>query len=119
MEKLIEYNERLMGLPAGVIIFFACLAAGYGIKSSRRISNDWIPTVVMLTGTVLFMLVAPSKDPDIPYRIWLTKNAVFGFIIGFSSWMSHKLIIKRIENKLGLFDASYDTEFKRKGTDGK
>lgn len=61
MEKLVEYNDKLNGLPAGAIIFLVCIAIGYALRVAEWFPNQRIPTVVMLCGSALFMLMAPSR----------------------------------------------------------
>lgn len=116
METLVEYNDKLLGLPAGGIVYLACLCVGYAVKISHKISNDWIPTWVMIFGIILFMAMAPTRNHDVELRIWLTKNASVGLIIGLAAWLTHKLFLKRVEKWLGLFDS--DTEFYCKPKDG-
>jgi hypothetical protein len=103
MDQLLQLNDKLMGLPAGVLVFGACIALGYAIKMTERIHNTAIPLVVMLAGVVLFALMAPTKLETEVLRIWLVKNVCVGWIIGFGAWMAHKLVLKKIEDKLGMF----------------
>lgn len=101
MEELVDLNDKLVGLPAGAIVFLVCIAFGYAVKMSKRISNDWMPTVVIMVGTALFMALAPTRNFDVSLRIWLTRNFCVGFIIGFVAYMAHKFILKKLEDKFG------------------
>lgn len=103
MDQILQLNDKLMGLPGGVLVFIVCIGTGYAVKLTERVHNSAIPIVVMLTGVILFALISPEKTDDAPIRIWLVKNICVGWIIGFAAWMSHKLILKRVEEKLGLF----------------
>lgn len=103
MEKLIEFNDKLAGAPVGVLVFFFVIAFGYVLKALRSVPNNLIPLAVICAATVLFMFGAPTKNADMATRIWLVRNFLIGFAIGFVAWMAHKLVLKRIEKKLGLF----------------
>lgn len=99
--KLVEWNDKLMGLPSGVLVFLGCIAVGYLLRSIKRFPNDGIPLTVVLIGCILFMLVAPDQI-GVTRRIWLTKNFLFGLIIGLSSWMIHKIVLSKVEDRLEL-----------------
>lgn len=100
MEKLVELNDKLMGAPAGVLVFFMCISIGYVWKMVAILPNRFIPALVMFNGAVLFLLLSWKTSVGVASG---TRNFVIGFIIGFVSWLAHKLVLKRIEQKLGLF----------------
>lgn len=102
MNTLLQFNEQLNGAPFGVLIFFFVIGCGYVLKSLKRVPNNFIPFAVIVAATLLFMLGAPARG-EISLRIWLVRNFLIGFTIGFLAWLAHRLVLKRIERKLGLF----------------
>jgi hypothetical protein len=100
MDQIIEWNNKLLNAPAGVIVGLVCIALGYVGKMTKPFPNRFIPAAVMACGSILFTLLTWQKGIDVPT---VTRNACIGFFIGFVSWLVHRLIIKRFEQKLGLF----------------
>lgn len=102
METLLKFNEQLNGAPFGVLIFCFVIGCGYVMKSIERIPNNWIPFTVILVATALFMAGAPARG-EMSLRVWLVRNFLIGFTIGFMAWLAHRLVLKRIEKRLGIF----------------
>lgn len=97
-DTLVQWDAKLAGAPSGLLVFALCIAAGYVWKVIRVLPNRFIPLVVMLTGAVLHPALTYAADQAGP--VWV-RSAVVGFIIGFLAWLFHRLILKRIEDKLG------------------
>lgn len=110
MEKLVEFNDKLLGLPSGVLAYFGCICIGYAIKASRRISNEWLPTASMIVGVVLFMWGAPTRNDDVGLRIWLFRNFCVGLAWGLLAWITHRSALKRLEKRYNWFGSSFDTD---------
>ena len=100
MNKLIEWNNELNGAPAGLLVVFISICIGYLLRGIRVFENRFIPLAVVIASTTLFMLLSPTRDAETPLRIWLTRNFIIGFILGFAAWASHKLILQHIEDKV-------------------
>lgn len=100
MSKLIEWNNELMGAPAGVLVVLLSICLGYLLRGIRVFENRFIPLVVVIASTILFMLLSPTREAGTPLRIWLTRNFIIGFILGFVAWGLHKLILQHIEDKV-------------------
>jgi hypothetical protein len=100
MDTIIKLNDQLMGAPAGVLVIFLSIALGYLLKGIRVFENRFIPLAVVIASTVLFMLLSPTRAVDTPLRIWLTRNFIIGFILGFVAWALHKLVLQHIEDNI-------------------
>lgn len=97
MEQLIELNDRLMGAPAGALVAIFAVAVGYICKTMPAFNGKWrwIPFTVVCVCTFGFMLLAPTREAGVSLRIWLTKNFIVGFVIGFVAWKFHEHVLKR------------------------
>ena len=96
LEQLAKWNDTLWGLPSGVLIFVFVLALCLALRWWKLFSDRYIPPTASLVGTLGFCMLAP--DDSSPWRIWLFKNIVVGFIIAFSASLvalkfGHKLPI--------------------------
>lgn len=99
-----------MGLPSGALLFIALIGIGYALKRTHWFKNNTIPLTIMVIGLGLFLLIAPEPTKDISLRNWWGRNVLIGLIIPFASWMAHRIILKRIEKKFGLFAANGDSD---------
>lgn len=104
-DTAVRLNEHLTGAPAGILVFIICIAIGYIWKNIHVLPNRFIPLIVMLSGSILNpLLYWPNNTKD------AVRLLVIGFIIGFVSWIFHKLVLKKIEDKFGV-KLDDDTQF--------
>lgn len=101
LTQLVDYLQRLYGAPAIVLVFFSCIVMGYCLRAFKRFPNDGIPVAVILWGGIVFSLIAPKTD--IPLRVWIGRNVLIGLIAGYVAWLIHNRLIKKAEERLGLF----------------
>lgn len=94
METLIKLNDELAGAPSGVLLALFAIALGYILKTIPAFNNKYIPLVVVAVCTFGFMLIAPEPG-EIKWRIWIVRNFIIGFIIGFVAWTFHAQILRR------------------------
>lgn len=94
-DVIVQWDKNLSGAPSGLLVFILCIAVGYVWKVIRVLPNRFIPLLVMLTGAGLHAALQPSPNPSI------VRAAVVGFIIGFLAWLFHRLLLKKLEDKLG------------------
>jgi len=92
-----ELLSRLNGLPGVMLVFLSCIGVGLMIKRWRIF--DWLPNeaikaVVPLWGACFMLLLADPLTDALPFRIWLGKNFLVGFIIGISAVTIHAFVIK-------------------------
>ena len=95
MQTIIEINAQLYGAPSGVLVAAFAIALGYLLKTVPVFPNRYIPLVVVGFCTIAFMLIAPAKAAESTTRIWLVRNFIIGFIIGFAAWMFHAQLLRR------------------------
>lgn len=95
METLIKINDQLAGAPSGVLLVLFAIALGYLLKIVSAFPNKFIPLVVVVFCTIGFMVVAPARPAELELRIYLGRNFLIGFIIGFVAWTFHAQILKR------------------------
>lgn len=100
----------LYGAPGYVIVFLSTVVFGYVLRAIKRFPNAGIPLAVVLWGAVCNIMLADVYSPPQSLRLWLTKNLLIGFILGFAAWTFHRAFLKRFEDKLpwmkGMFENS-------------
>ncbi len=103
LDVIVQWDKSLNGAPSGILVFLLCIAVGYVWKVVKVLPNRFIPLVVMLTGSALHAGLTYSEKQTV--ADWI-RAAVVGFIIGFLAWLFHRLLLKKLEDKLGakLFD---------------
>jgi len=102
--------DKLNNLSAGALVFASCIAFGYLLRFIKSFPNDRIPLAVVACGAICCMCAAPRTELEL--RIWLVRNLLVGIVIGFAAWLSHNLILSRIEDRLGLFAPKGDGQTK-------
>lgn len=100
MKELIEQLSQVQSWPAVTLVFMACIAFGYVFRLWRWFPNEAIPTIVILTGMAAAMLLADERPQGTSLRLWHARNAFVGIAIGFIAWVSHALIVSKIEDYL-------------------
>ena len=96
MDEILKWNEQLIGAPSGVLLAGFAIALGYVLKTIPAFNNKFIPLIVVCFCTVGFMLIAPARPADMALRIWLARNFIIGFIIGFAAWTLHAQLLRRL-----------------------
>ena len=102
LESLAETLNKLGGAPASILVLFACVIAGYVLRCVRRFPNEAIPVAVILVGGLIYPFVADDNN-DFTLRVWVIRNSIIGLTIGFIAWTVHNKILKKVEERLGLF----------------
>lgn len=95
MNELLKLNDELYGAPSGVLLVIFAIALGYLLKTVPMFNPKLIPLVVVAICTVGFMLIAPARPADMAFRIYIGRNFIIGFVIGFAAWTFHAQILKR------------------------
>lgn len=100
LTELTDALNALYGLPGIALVALLCLVGGYVLKLQRWFPNEAIPLALVLMGGGLLPLVSDWAGSNLPFRIWLVRNLIVGCLIGLGTWLGHKLVIKRIEDKI-------------------
>lgn len=102
LDKLLDYNQQLIGLPALPLLFIGCLAFGYMVKGFPFISNRFIPTCVVLLGIVGNMALC-LDNLQANWRgavVTLVRQGALGGIVSALAWFVHNKWIKPVEDKV-------------------
>lgn len=116
LRHLSGLNTDLMGAPVGILLYFAILAIGYAMKASKKVPNNVIPIVLICCGLLLWLMVAEEPNAGTSLRNWFGRNIMIGLIIPCAAWLTHRVILKRLEKKLGVFKNGdgFETEVQTK-----
>ncbi len=101
VQTLIDYLNKLYGLPAVVLVAMSCIVVGYMLKFVKKFPNDSIPIAVLTWGAMFLPLLSDYQPGHM--RIQIIRNVFVGFIAAFGAWLVHDKILKRLEDKLGWF----------------
>ena len=116
LDKLVQWNDKLLGLPALPFIIVVCIAFGYFVKGIPFIGDEWVPfwcyTAGIVGYSVLGLLTINFNAPPHVTAAVLFKNAAIGMIGGVSARIIYRRIIKPLEKRFGMCDG--DTEFRKK-----
>lgn len=103
MKDILDFLTNLYSLPVAGLVAILGIVLGYILKFWKKFPNDGIPPVVILAcGAAAPLMATPPGNGD-SIRIWAFKNIVVGLAIGLLAWLAHNQVLKRIEDKLGLF----------------
>lgn len=100
MSNAFDTLTTIQSWPDAALALALVVIVGYCFRFWKWFPNAAIPTVVILTGAVAFMLLAPEHPKDVLARTWHVRNCIVGMTIGFIGWMAHNLIMSRIEDWL-------------------
>lgn len=103
-DQLNRINEQLSGAPSGVSVFICVCVAAFLLRWWHLFPDKYVAPSCTLGGMIVFCLLAPYAQEHM--RIWLTKNAILGFII---SGMASIAILK-FGDKLPIVGALLRTE---------
>ena len=98
LDQITHSLQSLAGAPASTLIIIGCIILGFVLKRIKIFPNDAIPVVVVLTGAVLYPLIADDRN-DLPLRVWIIRNALLGLAHGFAAWLIHNQVLSRIMPK--------------------
>lgn len=107
-DLLDSFLLEVLKLKGPKLLAVFLIVLGYGLKFIPKFPNQFIPVIVLLSGTALapFMLAWPQPgeiDPALRYpevAAW-AQTLLAGFLVGGLSWLLHaKLLRKVIDEKL-------------------
>lgn len=102
-QTVFDQLVKIQSWPNVGLVFAVCIVAGYVWKFAKWswFPNNAIPPVVILIGGTAMLLLAGEEPANISGRIWHTRQFIVGVVIGFLAWVSHALVISRIEDWMG------------------
>ena len=117
LDKLVQFNDKLLGLPALPFLIVGCIALCYSIKGMPFVGNTWIPFWNFVFGilgySMLGLLTVNFKAQWYIVLAILFKNAVIGMIGSALAWRIHTKVLKPLEKRLG-WDSDTDILLKGK-----
>jgi len=117
-----HYLDQLASAPSLLLVLLSCLIIGWVLKALPKFPNAAIPMVVVLAGVILVMLVQPERPATLSVRVFRTRGAMIGLIIGFASWALHYYVLYRLESLpwfAGVFKSQSASSFSPLGTNPK
>lgn len=113
--------EQLTRSPIWFVIAVFALAFGLFLKWAKFFDNRFIPSAVVSLTTLLYAILGDATKIKNPYPQLVL--ALYGFILGFLVWGSHRFLLKKLEKFLpdGFFPpGSFDTnQFQKDKTEDK
>lgn len=102
IDKALSVLNQIQGLPAVALVFVSCIVIGYAWKfiPAKWFPNEAIPVIVILWGAFCQSMLADARVSSMPLRVWIVRNVLVGLAIGFIAWMTHNLILSKIEDWL-------------------
>jgi hypothetical protein len=100
-----EAADQFFRAPAWLLLAAVVIAFGYFLKALPWVPNHFIPASCALFGAVVLPLIANpaalSPDQRNPRLVF----ALMGFVIAMVAWAIHGMILKRVEQRLGIFQS--------------
>ncbi len=106
LNKILQVNNELLGLPALPLVFIGCIVLGMFLKAIPIYSNRWIPAGVFVGGILLNLGISPFT--------WAgaTRSTILGLIAGGGAWIAYQKVVKKWITTDDL--KSSDTTFTKK-----
>jgi hypothetical protein len=112
LNELLKKLDAVQGLTAVSLVLFSCIIVGYVLRFIKRFPNDGIPVAVILWGALAMLVLADPRASTMPARVWTMRNLCIGLVIGMIAWLSHKIILAKIEDFiLSKFPGASNTSF--------
>ena len=97
MDALRDLLKQTEEWPVSVLVVVTLNFVGASMKRSGYISNDLIPSVLMLLGAAIYVFVGDldtvrNRNPHVIL-------CLYGLFLGAISWVFHAIIWKSIERK--------------------
>ena len=121
MNTLLQLNDQLAHMPAGVIAMLFSIALGYVLKMAQFFPNRFIPVAVIPLTALLYaglQICADLLDNKPSPGLYFLFNFMLGFVYGFVAWVFHAQILKRFLDPR-IFNDDGSTKFFNKPTDPK
>lgn len=111
LNSILQALDKVQGLSAVALVFLSCIVVGYALRFIKRFPNDGIPVVVILWGALAMLFIADPRANSMPARIWTSRNVFIGLVIGMVAWLTHKLVLSKLEDLISAKFNLGDTQF--------
>lgn len=89
LNSMVEWNNKLLGLPSGVLVLIVMFLFNSVLYYAEFFPNRNIPLFSIVGGALIYFLLSWRVGADtLPVPIWATKNIVIGCIIGCVAWIA-------------------------------
>ncbi len=105
VDKLLSELNKVQGWPAVALVFASCIVVGYMWRfiKLKWFPNDAIPVFVIIWGAFAQSMLADARPEGGSLRLWIVRNVAVGLTIGFVAWLTHNLVLSRVEDWLSQF----------------
>lgn len=103
ISDILNFFGWFYGAPGYAVAFTSSIIWGYILRGIKRIANENIPLLVTLWGAGANIALADPYSPPASLRIWVWKNLIIGLIIGYVAVRFHRVVLKRLEDKIPFF----------------
>ena len=101
MELIHDFIKQMERWPSSVLVVVALMFVGWAIKRDEFLSSKTIPSVLMGLGALLYIFVGHPGSVNPEQRHPEIILALYGMILGVIAWITHGLVWRQIEKRLG------------------
>lgn len=102
IRQIQEAVNQFWGLPAYAITLIACILWGLCMKANPKADNAKIPARLMWIGAGVMLGCADYRGSTLDINVFILKNVVLGWIIGFFAPKIHERYIKPWETSIPI-----------------
>lgn len=100
LELLTDTWNQIGKLPIAFAIAAASMFVGLILKRAKFFPNRFIPLWVVASCAIAYTLLGDAKKIETSQEHPRAVLAIYGIILGFLTWLSHKWVLWRIEKFL-------------------
>lgn len=89
--------EQIHTWPVSVVLFATLIILGSALQKAEFFPDRTIPLVMLACGVLLNILIGDPSQVSPSQRYPAVIFGMWGFMIGFMSWMAHMTILKRFK----------------------
>ncbi len=110
LKTITSLLQQIEAWPVSMLIWAVLVVLGSALHRSEWISDKNIPLIMLLVGPGLNVMlgdvgsISPSqRNPELLMGLW-------GFLIAFIAWMTHKTALRRFKNYVPVVNGDHPTE---------
>lgn len=101
MEIISDFIKQMESWPSSVLVVVALMFVGWAIKRDEFLPSKTIPSILMGLGSLIYVFVGHTGSISPEQRHPEIILALYGMILGVVAWITHGLVWKQIEKRLG------------------